>query len=84
MSVAGFRPGLGRGGITQFFVGPIRETGMLVSKDVVAILSIFDVLTDRTGAGAIFAGEAADDGVEVIGQASLRLKIVEETDFDLM
>jgi len=42
---------------------------MLASKAIVPILSAFDVLTDRTGAGAIFAGEATDDGVEDIMKA---------------
>jgi hypothetical protein len=45
------------------------DVGILEFEFEVAIFSSFNVLTGRAGAGAIFAGEATDDGVEDIMQA---------------
>jgi hypothetical protein len=40
------------------------DNGIVVSRDVDAILSASDILIIRVGAGAIFAGEVVDEGVD--------------------
>jgi hypothetical protein len=66
VSVAGFLPGFGLGGIIHSFVGP-KDIGL--SQDpgdgiiiICALLGI-GLIAKVGGAGAIFAGEPADEGV---------------------
>lgn len=70
VSVAGFLPGFGLGGITHSFLGP-NVIGLAISPpgvpgcDAIIICWLFGIglIASIGGAGAMFAGEPTDDGV---------------------
>lgn len=71
VSVAGFRPGFGLGGMTHSLV--VTSEGAAI-PDAGAMAAMVDALAALMamvgGAGAILAGEPAlDDGVETAGEA---------------
>ena len=68
--MAGFRPGFGRGGMTHSLV-VTSEGG--AKPDDGAMAAMFDafaaLMAMEGGAGAMFAGEPALDGVDTAGEA---------------
>ena len=66
VSVAGFRPGFGRGGITHSLVVMMGGFGTRAAGASAAISDAFTDLVTRAGAGAIAAGDGVDSAGEAI------------------
>lgn len=70
VSVAGFRPGFGRGGMTHSFRVTMVAAGSPDEGAMDAILDAFeDLIASVGGAGARAAGEPAEVGVDTAGDA---------------
>lgn len=82
VSVAGFRPGFGRGGMTHSFLVTREGAGRPDAGDMAAMRDASAALIAMLGgAGAMLAGEPADDGVDTAGEAmSLAVKSVNQGD----
>ena len=72
--MAGFRPGLGRGGMIHSFlvtmVGVCRpEAGAMAAMLFMMLWLLLVLIASVGGAGARFGGEPAEDGVDTAGEA---------------
>jgi len=78
VSVAGFRPGFGRGGMIHSFDVTMGGVGTPDAGAIAAILDAFiDLIARAGGAGARAAGDPAEDGVETAGDAIVANRGVE-------
>ena len=70
VSVAGFRPGFGRGGMIHSFLVTMVGVGSPDAGAMDAMLGAFeDLIASAGGAGARAVGEPAEDGVDIAGDA---------------
>ena len=73
VSVAGFRPGFGRGGMIHSFLVTMVGAGSPDAGAMNAMLgTLEDLIASVGGAGARAAGEPAEDGVDDAGDAMIR------------
>lgn len=73
VSVAGLRPGLGRGGITHSF--EVTEVCVWGAGEPAGGIGFIDKVGCRGRAGANGGGEAADEGVEVFDVVAIMFRV---------
>ena len=72
VSVAGFRPGFGRGGTIHSFLVTMVGVGSPDAGAMEAMLCVCDALVARIeGFGARAAGELAEEGIDIAGDAMI-------------